>query len=62
MDELPREWERVPSHYRWPDPILQRRYEPGTVVIEDPGGTEVIRSDTIADDVIGDLEKGAPSR
>lgn len=29
MGKLPREWERVPVYYLWPDPILQRRYEPG---------------------------------
>jgi hypothetical protein len=62
MGELPREWERVPEHYRWPDPLLQRHYEPGAVVLDGPDGVEVIRSDTVADDLLDDLEKGAPSR
>lgn len=62
MDELPREWERVPVYYRWPDPILQRRYEPGAVVLNDPDDAEVIRSDTVADDLLDDLERGTPSR
>jgi len=62
MGELPREWEQIPVYYRWPDPLLQRRYEPGAVVLDDPGGDEVIRSDTVADDLLDDLEKGAASR
>jgi len=62
MGELPREWEQVPVYYRWPDPLLQRRYEPGAVVLNDPDGAEVIRSDTVADDLLDDLEKGAPPR
>jgi hypothetical protein len=62
MGELPREWESVPVHYRWPDPILKRRYEPGEVVISDPDKGDVIRSDTVADDLVDDLERGAPSR
>jgi hypothetical protein len=57
MGELPREWERVPVHYRWPDPMLQRRYESGMIVIEDPGEGEVLRSDTVADDLVDGLEK-----
>jgi len=62
MGELPREWERMPVYYRWPDPILERRYEPGAVILDDPEGGEVIRSDTVADDLVDDLEKGVPSR
>ncbi|WP_257627755.1 hypothetical protein [Haloplanus salinarum] len=55
--ELPAEWAIVPRHVRWPDPILLRRYEPGAVVVEDPDGDEVIRSDTVADDVVDGIEK-----
>jgi len=62
MGELPREWEQVLVYYRWPDPLLQRHYEPGAVVLDDPDGAEVIRSDTVADDLLDDLEKGAASR
>ncbi|WP_251327917.1 hypothetical protein [Haloplanus pelagicus] len=57
MAKLPREWERMPEHYRWPDPILRRRYESGAVVLDDPDGGEVLRSDTVADDLVDDLEK-----
>ncbi|WP_251329573.1 hypothetical protein [Haloplanus pelagicus] len=56
MSELPAEWQGVATHVRWPQPDLRRRYEPGAVVLDDPEGTEVLRSDTVADDVV-DLEK-----
>ena len=62
MGDLPREWERVPVYYRWPDPLLQSRDVPGGIVVEDSDGAEVIRSDAVADDLLDDLEKGAPSR
>ncbi|QGX95010.1 hypothetical protein EI982_09505 [Haloplanus rallus] len=59
--ELPDEWERVAEHVRWPQPDLRRHYPgDGSVVLEDPEGRPIMRSDTIADDVVGDLEKGAP--
>jgi hypothetical protein len=57
MTTLPPEWHSVPVFYRWPTPELQRRYDGTDVVLDDPDGDEVIRSDTVADDVIGDLEK-----
>lgn len=57
MGELPREWERVPVHYRWPDPILECRYESGVVILDALTGNEMIRSDTVADDLVDDLEK-----
>jgi hypothetical protein len=56
VSELPAEWQAVTTHVRWPQPDLRRRYEPGAVVLDDPEGTEVLRSDTVADDVV-DLEK-----
>jgi hypothetical protein len=54
---LPPEWHSVPVVYRWPTPELRRRYDGTGVVLDDPDGDEVIRSDTVADDVIDDLEK-----
>lgn len=60
MSELPQEWEVVATHVRWPQPDLRRSYVDGDVVLEDPSGKPIIRSDTVADDVVDDLEKGAP--
>jgi len=57
VTELPAEWAQVPVFYKWPQPDLRRRYDRGEVVLDDPAGTEVIRSDTVADDVVDDLEK-----
>lgn len=62
MGDLPREWERVPVHYRWPDPRLERSYVNGLLVLNDPDGNPVMQSDTVADDLLDDLEMGAPSR
>jgi hypothetical protein len=56
MTALPAEWRSVPAHVRWPDPELRRRYDAGEVVLDD--GDEVIRSDTVADDVIDGIETG----
>jgi hypothetical protein len=58
MTGLPREWERIPLHVRWPQPDVDRRYVDGDVVLVD-GDELVMRSDTIADDVVDDLEKSA---
>jgi hypothetical protein len=58
MSELPAKWEVVATHVRWPQPDLRRRYAGGDVVLEDPAGSAVIRSDTVADDVVDDLETG----
>lgn len=57
MSELPAEWEVVPPHVRWPQPNLRRHYDRGEIVLNDPAGREVLRSDTVADDVVDDLEK-----
>jgi len=57
---LPPEWHSVPAVYRWPTPELRRRYDGTGVVLDDPDGDEVIRSDTAADDVIDDLETRGP--
>jgi hypothetical protein len=57
MSELPAEWAVVPTHVRWPDADLRRRYDGGEVVLDGPDGDEVLRSDTVADDVVADLEK-----
>lgn len=57
MIELPAEWVVVPTHVRWPSPDLRRHYERGEVVLDDPAGREILRSDTVADDVVDDLEK-----
>lgn len=58
MTELSDEWKVVATHVRWPQPDLRRTYAAGDVVLEDPSGIPVIRSDTVADDVVADLEKG----
>jgi hypothetical protein len=55
--ELPAEWVVVPTHVRWPTPDLRRRYDGGEVVLDDPAGREILRSDTVADDVVDRLEK-----
>jgi hypothetical protein len=60
MTELPAEWEHVAAHVRWPQPDLRRSYVNGKVVLEDPEGRPIMQSDTVADDLIDDLEKGAP--
>ena len=57
MSELPAEWRVVPTHVRWPSPDLRRRYDRGEVVLDDTDGDEVIRSDTVADDVVDGVEK-----
>lgn len=57
MGELPTEWRVVPTHVRWPDADLHRRYDCGEVVLDGPDGDEVLRSDTVAEDVVTDLEK-----
>jgi hypothetical protein len=57
MGDLPREWERVPVFYNWPVPELSRRYDHGEVVLDAPEESGVIRSDTVADDLLDDLEK-----
>jgi hypothetical protein len=59
VTELPDEWKVVATHVRWPQPDLRRSYDDGAVLLEDPAGRPVIRSDTVADDVVDDLEKGA---
>lgn len=57
MTDLPAEWRVVPTYVRWPDLDLRRRYDGGEVVLDDGDGAEVIRSDTVADDVVDQLEK-----
>lgn len=57
MTDLPAEWMQVPVFYKWPQPDLRRRYDCGEVVLDDPTGTEVLRSDTVADDIVAGLEK-----
>jgi hypothetical protein len=57
MTTLPAEWRVVPTHVRWPDPDLRRRYDADEVVLDDGDGSEVIRSDTVADDVVDRIEK-----
>jgi hypothetical protein len=59
MSNLPDEWEVVATHVRWPQPDLRRFYRDGVVVLEDPDGRPIMQSDTVADDVVDDLEKGA---
>jgi hypothetical protein len=59
MSNLPEEWEVVATHVRWPQPDLRRFYRDGVVVLEDPDGRPIMQSDTVADDVVDDLEKGA---
>jgi hypothetical protein len=59
MTDLPAEWQVVAAHVRWPQPDLRRRYVDGDVLLEDAEGRPVMRSDTIADDVVDDLESGA---
>jgi hypothetical protein len=58
MTELPDEWEVVATHIRWPQPDLERRYAGDDVVLVDDSNQPVIKSDTVADDVVDDLEKG----
>lgn len=62
MTDLPDEWDRVAEHVRWPQPDLRRSYVDGQVVLEDPEGRPIMQSDTVADDVVDDLEKGGGSR
>lgn len=57
MGELPAEWRVVPTHVRWPDTDLRRRYDGAEVVLDGPDGAEVLRSDTVADDVVDRIEK-----
>ena len=57
MSELPAEWRVVPTHVRWPSPDLRRRYDRGEVVLDDPTGREILRSDTVADEIVDGLEK-----
>jgi hypothetical protein len=57
VSKLPAEWEVVAPHVRWPQPDLRRSYVNGKIVLEDPDGEPVMQSDTIADDVVDDLEK-----
>jgi hypothetical protein len=58
MADLPPEWERVPEHVRWPTPDVEREYVDGHVVLVD-AGERVMASDTIAADLVDDLEKPA---
>lgn len=59
MTELPDEWKVVATHLRWPQPDLRRRYAGQDVVLIDESNRLIIKSDTVADDVVDDLEKGA---
>jgi hypothetical protein len=62
VSELPEEWEVVATHVRWPQPDLKRRYAGEELVLIDDSNRPVIRSDTVADDAVDDLEKGGESR
>jgi hypothetical protein len=43
VGEIPAEWRIVPTHVRWPDTDLRRRYDGAEVVLDGPDGAADFR-------------------